>query len=465
MKSHLNLRNYFAVLACLTVLGTVWSSPVFADCELAKLLASDGAAGDGFGSHVSISGDTAVISASGDDPNGSAYIFRFDSSSWVEEAKLLASDGADGDHFGVRVYISGDTAVVGANSDDDNGANSGSAYIFRYNGSSWVEETKLLASDGNTGEYFGTAIGISDDIAIVGAPRDNDNGSNSGSAYIFRFDGSSWVEETKLLASDGAAEDGFGRKVSISGDTAVIGARYNDDNGDDCGSAYIFRFIGSSWVEEDKLLASDGAEDDFFGDSVEIWGDTAIIGAPGDNDNGPASGSAYIFRFNGSSWAEEDKLLASDGTAGDFFGKEVSILGNTAVIGASDDFAYGSAYIFRFNGSSWVEQSKLLASDGAHDDNFGYDVSISGNTIIIGAGGNDDNGSNSGSAYIFGLSLNPGDLDFDNDVDFVDYSLFAIHWLESDCGPCQCDRADFTRDGVVDYYDLKELCDNWLAGK
>jgi len=262
MESHFNLRNYFAVLVCLAVLGTVWNSSAFADCELAKLLASDGAQDDWFGYSVSVSGDTTVIGAYRDDDNGSdsgsAYIFRFNGSNWVQEAKLLASDGAANDYFGISVGISGDTAVIGASN--------GSAYIFRFNGSSWVQESKLLASDGALGQ----SVGISGDAAVIGASGDDDNGEYSGSAYIFRFNGSNWIEEAKLLASDGAAHDSFGISVGIWGDTAVIGAVGDDDNGNDSGSSYIFRFNGSSWVQEAKLLASDGAEDDYFGWSVGI---------------------------------------------------------------------------------------------------------------------------------------------------------------------------------------------------
>ncbi len=429
-----------------------------------KLLASDGTARDYFGRSIGISGDTAII-GEGDvnlEPNGSAYIFRFDGSSWFEEAKLLASDVVVADRFGYSVGVSGDTAVIGAEWDDDNGENSGSAYIFRFSGSNWVEEAKLVASDGAAYDWFGYSVSISGDVAVIGTGGDDDNGNFSGSAYIFRFNGSSWGEEAKLVASDGAADDWFGCSAGIFGDTAVIGA-YGDNN--EIGSAYIFRFNGSIWVQEAKLLASDGAVADRFGWSVSISGDTAVIGAYADD----ANGSTYIFRFNGSGWVEEAKLLASDGNVGDLFGWSVSISGDTAVIGAygdNDNGNYsGSAYIFRFDGSNWVEERKLLASDGAADDRFGRSVGISGDTAVVGARQDDDNGDASGSAYIFGLSLNPGDLDFDNDVDFVDYSLFAAYWLEDDCWPCRCARADFNRDWVVDYYDLKELCDNWLAGK
>ena len=148
-----------------------------------------------------------------------------------------------------------------------------------------------------------------------GPTRDDDNGVDSGSAYVFRYDGSDWVEEAKLTASDGAADDYFGGSVAISGDTAVVGAVCDDDNGRNSGSAYVFRYDGSDWAEEAKLTASDGAAYDYFGCSVAVSGDTAVVGASDDDDNGLDSGSAYVFRYDGSDWTEEAKLTASDGAA------------------------------------------------------------------------------------------------------------------------------------------------------
>ena len=401
----------------LPVVAILLLSPtaVVAAFEDAKLTASDGAASDQFGYSVSISGDTALLGSLGDDDlgsdSGSTYVFRYSGGNWAEEAKLTASDGAEGDIFGNSVSISGDTALVGALGDDDNGLNSGAAYVFRYNGSSWVEEAKLAASDGAASDQFGYSVSISGNTALVGALLDDDNGSGSGSAYVFRYDGSNWVEEPKLIASDAAASDFLGFSVSISGDTALVGAYGDDDNGSSSGSAYLFRYDGSNWVEETKLTASDGAASDFFGRSVSISSNTALIGALLDDDTGSSSGSAYVFRYNGSSWAEDAKLTASDGAAGDYFGYSVSISGDLALIGSylDDDNGSqsGSAYLFRYDGSNWVEATKLTTTDGAANDYFGDSVSISGNTALVGALLDDDNGSGSGSAYLFSASALP----------------------------------------------------------
>jgi len=391
----------------------VWAS-MATDFEEAKLAASDGAAGDYFGVSVAVSGDTAVVGAEGDEDNGyysgSAYVFRYDGSDWVEEAKLTASDGAANDSFGYSVAVSGDTAVAGASkdyTDDDTGfwLYHGSAYVFRYDGSDWVEEAKLTASDRAWFHYFGVSVAVSGDTAVVGAEGDEDNGYHSGSAYVFRYDGSDWVEEAKLTASDGASFDYFGRSVAVSGDTAVVGAQYYRANGWDSGSAYVFRYDGSDWVEEAKLTASDGAAGDRFGAPVAISGDTAVVGAHYDDDNGSDSGSAYVFRYDGSDWVEEAKLTASDGAVRDYFGRSVAVSGDTAVVGSFFDDDHGaesgSAYLFRYDGSDWVEEVKLTASDGAVRDYFGRSVAVSGDTAVVGAEGDDDNGSGSGSAYVF----------------------------------------------------------------
>ena len=225
------------------------------------------------------------------------------------ETKLTASDGAANDQFGRSVAISGATAVVGAGGDDDNGPGSGSAYIFTHSGTNWTEQAKLTASDGVTGDWFGSSVAISGDTAIVGARHDNPNSSKSGSAYVFVRSGTSWTQQAKLIANDGGANDEFGISVAISGDTVIVGAWGDDDvsnNIGNAGAAYIFTRSSTNWIQQAKIVASDRASDDDFGLSVSISGDTAIVGSYGDDDNGARSGSAYIFARAGSSWLELD---------------------------------------------------------------------------------------------------------------------------------------------------------------
>jgi len=364
------------------------------------------------------------------------------SEDWLEQAKLLASDGASNDWFGRKVLISGDYAIITAPYDGDNGWRSGSAYVFKRDGTNWTEESKLLASDGANEDHFGWSLSMSGDYVIIGAAGDNNiGGDDSGSAYIFKRDGTNWTQQAKLLPSDGAPFDVFGTSVSISGDYAIIGAIYDDDNGGTSGSAYIFKRDGTNWTQQAKLLPSDGASGDAFG-YVSISGDYAIIGAHSDDDNGDGSGSAYIFKRDGTTWPEQAKLLASDGAASDRFGNSVQFDGYYAIIGAlfDDDSGSnsGSAYIFKRDGTTWTEQAKLLASDGAASDWFGLHVSISGDYVIIGAYGDDDSGSSSGSAYVFKklnqppyVPSNPDPFDGETCVD-LDHNL---SWIGGDPDP------------------------------
>jgi len=373
--------------------------------EQIKLFALDGVERDLFGTSVSIDGEYALIGAYGYDSwRGSAYVFKRSGTSWTQEAKLLASDGTDGDEFGRSVYISGDYAIIGAINDDVNGiTSSGSAYIFKRIGTTWSQEAKIFASDGTEWDLFGISVSIDGDYAIVGASFDDENGYLSGSAYIFKRSGTTWSQETKLLATDGEAEDRFGVSVSISGDYVFVGAsRGNNNNNIDSGTVYVYKHSGTTWLLETKLLASDGDSLDKFGASVSIDGDYLITGAPGDDDNGNHSGSAYIFKCDDASWTEKTKLLASDGAEEDWFGYSVSIYDNYAIVGALyDDTQKGSAYVFKRSGTTWSQDAKLLASDGEAEDSFGCSVSISGDYAIVGALFGDNNVVESGAAYVF----------------------------------------------------------------
>ena len=393
----------------------------------AFLTSSDAAAGDEFGGSVSISGDVALIGAQFDDDNGdasgSAYVFRRIGTAWIQEAKLTASDGAVGDHFGFSVSISGDVALIGAQFDDDNGDASGSAYVFRRIGTAWIQEAKLTASDGAAFDEFGSSVSISGEVAVVGASKDGNTGpfnfDGSGSAYVFRRIGTSWIEEAKLTASDGTGGDLFGSSVSINGDVALIGADQAGPFGSTGpGSAYVFVKPPGGWVnmtQTAKLTASDGVASEQFGSSVSISGDVLVVGAIGGNGIVPVSGSAYVYRWNGSVWVQQAKLTASDGAGGDRFGVSVSISGEAAVVGASrDDDACpgdplcnsGSAYVFVKPPAGWVsfmtETAKLTALGGAVDDWFGFSVAIDGATAVVGARFDDhEAGGNAGSAFIF----------------------------------------------------------------
>ena len=385
-------------------------APSVPGAQQAKLTAADPAPDDWFGRSVAIDGQTAVVGSVGDDnvgtDSGSAYVFTRSGATWTQEAKLTASDAAGSDNFGFSVAVSGDTAVVGAFGDDDRGLNSGSAYVFTRTGTTWTQQAKLTASDGAQFDNFGRAVAIDGDSVLVGVLFDDNGGiSNTGSAYVFTRTGTTWTQQAKLLAGDRAAGDGFGYAVAIDGDTALMGADLDDNVGTDSGSAYVFTRSGTTWTQQAKLTASDAAANDGFGYAVSYNGDTALVGAFGDDDGGSNSGSAYVFTRTGTTWTQQAKLTASDAAADDQFGIAVAVSAGTAILGAFGDddggSASGSAYVFTSTGTTWTQQAKLTASDAAADDQFGIAVAVSAGTAILGAFGDDDGGSASGSAYVF----------------------------------------------------------------
>jgi hypothetical protein len=408
-----------------------------------KILSNDGEGGDHFGNAVAISGTTAVIGAILDDDNGvdsgSAYIF--DIMIGQQLFKLLPADGAPDEQVGSSVAISGDVAIVGAYRDDDNGEHSGSAYLF--DATTGEQVTKLLPSDGGYYHRFGTSVAISGDTAIVGAP----GWTGYGTAYVFRRDGAEWTEEGKLIPTDGDPDDEFGYAVAISGTTAIVGAPL-----DYVGSAYIFDTTTSDQLF--KLVPDDAAGGARFGHSVAISGTTAIVGGHLDGGSAWHGGAAWVFdTLTGEQIGP--KLLASDGGESHqdvYFGCSVSISGMTALVGAYQApdtyYSYGQAYAFRFDGADWVEEAKLVTSDRERLDEFGISVAISGATAIGGAWGDDGNGATSaGSAYIFhGL----GDYDENGIIDICDINFDGPVDIESIGEPTDVVSIDFTGDGAND---------------
>ncbi len=337
---------------------------------------------------------------------GSAYVFTKVSGVWKQVAKLTADDGAANDESGYSVAVDGDTIVVGThqNDADTNDNDEGAAYVFTKPASGWADMTqtaKLTAFGGAAGDEFGISVAVDGNTILVGAHQ---NDSDDGAAYVFTKPFTGWAdssETAKLIASDAAADDEFGISVALDGDTAVIGARQDDDNGSQSGSAYVFTKVSGVWSQKAKLIASDGAANDEFGISVAVDGDTAVIGArQGDTRNG----AAYVFTKVSGVWSQKAKLTADDGAADDEFGISVAVEGDTVVIGAYQDDdngdLSGSAYVFtRDSSGGWRQRDKLTASDGAERDRYGYSVGVSGDTVVVGAYSDDSNEANTGAAY------------------------------------------------------------------
>ncbi len=319
-----------------------------------KLSASDGCPGDQFGRAVAVEGNTIVIGSYLDDNNdpntGSAYVFTCASGVWSQQQKLTVSDANTGDKFGGSVSISNDTIVVGAYGDDDY---KGSAYVFTRTASVWNEQQKLTSSDRAQGDNFGCSVAIDTNTIIVGAyNHDHSSYQDAGSAYVYERQGTAWVEQSVLWSSDSNQADHFGCSVALDGNWAVIGA-YECDIGDVCdaGAAYVFIKNDANWVERQKLFDANGPNiSDDFGRSVAIEGDTILAGCPYHLVDGEPAGAVFEFVRDGQTWVQRGLLTAPDSNEDDGFGSSVALSAGRLVVGSSyDDDAglnSGSAHIF-----------------------------------------------------------------------------------------------------------------------
>ncbi len=451
----------------------------FAACapvQSPRLSAADAAINDQFGYSVAASGDTVIIGAWLDDhavgtDAGSAYVFVRDGAGvWTQQAKLTALEppGNDNNVFGFSVAISGDTAVIGAHGNSNVvGFGAGAAYVFVRSGTVWAQQAKLLASDIEPGANFGVSVSLSADTAVIGAYNDNGPaGTDAGAAYVFVRSGGAWNEQAKLVAPDAATSDFFGNSVAVAGDTAVVGAYRANAVGSDSGAAYVFFRSGTSWTMQQKVVATDASFNDQFGISVAVSGNTVLVGSWLDTfGNSFNAGSAYAFVRNGSVWTQQQKLTASDARDSNLFGVSVAIVDGVAVIGShlsnpTEDGNSGSAYIFRRAGSTWTQQSKLIASDAAGNDQFGFDVALSNNRAFIGSPkDNHAGGIDAGSLYVFDLvGCQPcvADITGDGTVNVSDLLAVINAW-----GPCGGCAADITGDGVVGVNDLLAVINAW----
>jgi hypothetical protein len=375
-------KMIFEVFVCMLLIVTAVPAVSATEnwIQVQKLIPSHVEGGADFGGTVSISGDTALVGAYYETNDsgllvGAAYVFTRNGNTWTQQARL-ASDNVNYEYFGASVSLSGDTALIGAEGGYDS---IGSVYVFTRTGTSWTQQAKLQALDSNGDDDFGWSVSLDGNTALIGAEKANGNVDYSGAAYVFTRTGTTWTQQAKLYASDDGGQDSFGYDVSLSGDTAIISTTNN--------SAHVFTRTGTTWTFQQKLTAPDNRA---FGYPVSLDGNTALIGGVE---------SVHVFTRSGTIWIPQAKLIASDNSAENIdFGGDVSLNGDTALIGAvwDDDNAQnaGAVYVFTRSGTTWTQQVKLLATDGAETDNFGSSVSLSGDTALIGAHTDE-------SAYVF----------------------------------------------------------------
>jgi len=434
-------RKYHVLIFTLFLTITVLALPGAASwSQRQKITSTPRGVGAQHGNGVALSGNTMVIGARHDATTasqaGAAYVYVLNGGTWTQQAVLLANDGASADKFGSAVAISGDTIVVGAYNDDSPLSNAGSAYVFVRSGTTWTFQQKLTAGDGTADDEFGNAVGINGEVVVVGAHfADLPSNSQAGSAYVFRRTGTVWLQTQKLIPVAGPngpiLGDHFGESVAMSAKVA-IGAAADDTPFTAAGAVYVFAESGESFVQEQKITIATGANGDSFGNSVAIEGNTLVGGALQYTPiiGQPAFGAAYVYEFNGSTWVSQGRLTASDGASFDRFGYSVAVSNNVIAVGAREDDTTaggpdaGSAYIFTRTGTTWTEQQKLAPNDTFNGDRFGVSVALSFGNLVIGAAEKALSSPNGqGAVYHFTLPPPKTPFDFDGDGK-ADLSIF-----------------------------------------
>lgn len=352
------------------------SGPVAGQCEFARFERVGAVNFNAFGLSVGVDGSRAIIG--GDFPR--AVIGTIDGSNWYESQVVTGSDTVFGDLFGFDVDIEGTTVVVGAPAQASLGPNAGAAYVFEFVGTSWVESAKLLASDGAPADLFGRSVAVSGIRIVVGAPAGDSSVADSGAVYVFEKSGAVWNETAKLTASDATKFWGFGEGMDLGVDRIAIGSRSATGQGPSTGAVYVFDFDGVSWTETAKLARAGGAPQDDFGVRLALAIDRLAVGAP----RAGGTGGAFVFDRIGGQWSETAQLFPSDGAVADNFGTGIAIEGDEILVGAPNLSLIGKAYLYSLQASTWVE-TKLQAAGLAPFDAYGYSCAIQGDNLLVGA--------------------------------------------------------------------------------
>jgi hypothetical protein len=490
-----------------TVAVTRASATSFA--EAAYIKASNTDDRDELGWQVAVSGDTLAVGApfedggasgiNGNEGNafptttpvtgpGAVYVFTRSGTTWVQEAYIKASNIAGlgtmvppGDRFGTALALDGDTLVVGAPFQDGDGVGvngaegSGAAYVFVRTGTTWSQQAYLKASNTGADDQFGSDVDVHGDTIVVGAPRessdatgidgaqDNDDATQSGAAYVFTRDGTTWSQQAFVKASNTARFDRFGWSVAIDADTLAVGAINEDSsapgiNGDQTadvstainnGAAYVFVRDDTSWTQQAYIKASNPGPNDAFGTVLDLSGDTLVVGAPGegsdfadiatttpapavDNNNRPGSGAVYVFTRNGTTWSQQAYVKAFNVDDNNAFGFSLAVDGDSLAVGARsesnsatgiDDLPFssdgaapfsGAAYTYTRVGTTWSRASYIKSSAPDINDIFGASLDLDGGTLAVGVIGEDGNSTgpvggdptdnsltSSGAAFVF----------------------------------------------------------------
>lgn len=413
-----------------------------------KLTAEDAAANNCFGFSVSICGNAIVVGAIDYfQHDTNGYAYVFDAGTGQQLHKLAADDGAEGDQFGCSVSICGNRVVVGAYRDDDGGGSSGSAYVF--DAGTGGQLHKLTAEDAEPGDQFGFSVAVDGDRIVVGANEADEIGDDSGAAYL--FDANTGQQIYKLIPFDPDSGAMFGSSVAIEGDMIVIGAPQDDNEG------AVYLFDAGTGEQIEKLTAIGASNGDLFGHAASISGQMIVVGAIGRDGAEDDTGSVFV--FDAETGDQLHEILADDGHGEDYFGTSVSISGDTIIVGAyfDDDAGADSGSAYLFDAVSAEQIQKLAAQDGTSGDLFGCYVALSGSRAVVGAFCDDDAGGCSGSAYVFdGPAQCSEDVNGDETVDIDDIFGVLGAW-----GPCDQCPEDTNDDGEVNIDDIFAVLGAW----
>lgn len=357
-------------------------------------------AGAYFGASLAISGDTCVVGGLGVRPGGAAFVYVREGSEWILQAELISDDYDTNDSFGASVAIEGDVLAIGAPADDEKAAGAGAVYVFTRVGTNWTQRAKLMAADAAINDGLGQAVALRGSTIAAGAPYKN---SFRGAVYVFVGDGATWTQESKITEGTVRQGEYFGERLTMDGDTIAVGVYRHDLSTTKtyAGAVYVYARNGSIWSFQQKLTPDDVADQDVFGRWLHMQGNTIVASSPWDDDQGNNSGSVFVFVRNGTVWNQQSKLTAPDPAAGDEFGRGIAIEGNMLVAGAFNDDDQGdnagSAYVYARTGTGWRYVKKIYSGDPAPSDYFGQDIAISGQTVLLGANSKDG----WGAAYLF----------------------------------------------------------------